>query len=266
MFARGGGLLGDTDADADDGDAVSRARRALAPFILRRLKAEVADQLPAKKRVEVRLALPEGQRKCYAAAVARVRADATAAASSDASTDGLVAALGSAAASSSFTLLRKLAAHPLLVRTRVSDESLAELAAAATASCFYGDTATRAMVDAEVATLSDLAIHRLAVDGGGRFARWFLPPGAARGSAKAAWLADTLPGLIAAGSRVLLFSGWTSVLDILELLLADLSLPFCRLDGSTPVSDRLAICDAFNAEGATPPPSCCCPRGPAARG
>lgn len=45
------------------------------------------------------------------------------------------------------------------------------------------------------------------------------------------------------GHQPLIFSQWTSVLDILEWLLDRLGLPFLRLDGSTAVADRLALVD-----------------------
>ena len=47
----------------------------------------------------------------------------------------------------------------------------------------------------------------------------------------------------AAGSRPLIFSQWTSVLDVLEWLLRQLGLPFLRLDGSTAVAERLSLVD-----------------------
>lgn len=47
----------------------------------------------------------------------------------------------------------------------------------------------------------------------------------------------------AKGSRPLIFSQWTMVLDILEWLLQTLKLPYCRLDGNTAVSERLTTVD-----------------------
>jgi len=47
----------------------------------------------------------------------------------------------------------------------------------------------------------------------------------------------------AKGSRPLLFSQWTSTLDVLEWLLQQLELPFLRLDGSTAVAERLSLVD-----------------------
>ena len=47
----------------------------------------------------------------------------------------------------------------------------------------------------------------------------------------------------AKGSRPLVFSQWTSTLDVLEWLLQQLGLPFLRLDGSTAVAERLSLVD-----------------------
>lgn len=41
------------------------------------------------------------------------------------------------------------------------------------------------------------------------------------------------------GHRILIFSQWTRILDLLEVLLNDIDLKFLRLDGSTPVKVRL---------------------------
>ena len=57
----------------------------------------------------------------------------------------------------------------------------------------------------------------------------------------------------AKGSRPLVFSQWTCVLDVLEWLLQQLGLPFLRLDGSTAVAERLSLVDRCAL------PSCRCP-------
>lgn len=49
--------------------------------------------------------------------------------------------------------------------------------------------------------------------------------------------------LQAKGSRALIFSQWTSVLDILGWLLEMMGLTYVRLDGSTAVADRLSTVD-----------------------
>ncbi len=52
-----------------------------------------------------------------------------------------------------------------------------------------------------------------------------------------------LDTLQAKGSRPLIFSQWTSVLDILGWLLEIMGLTYVRLDGSTAVADRLSTVD-----------------------
>ncbi|MCK6489476.1 MAG: SNF2-related protein [Planctomycetes bacterium] len=60
------------------------------------------------------------------------------------------------------------------------------------------------------------------------------------GSAKLAWLSDTLPELVEEGRRVLVFSQFTSLLDLIELdVLRPAKIRFLRLDGSTTGRDEL---------------------------
>ena len=60
-----------------------------------------------------------------------------------------------------------------------------------------------------------------------------------------------LPDLVDSGNHILVFSQWTRILDLLEVLMEDLDLPFLRLDGSTAVRERQALIDQFNS-GAIP--------------
>ncbi|MBA0805582.1 hypothetical protein Gohar_005081 [Gossypium harknessii] len=66
-------------------------------------------------------------------------------------------------------------------------------------------------------------------------------------SAKCQALAKLLPSLKRSGHRVLIFSQWTSMLDILEWTLDVIGVTYKRLDGSsTQVTDRQTIVDDFN--------------------
>lgn len=55
--------------------------------------------------------------------------------------------------------------------------------------------------------------------------------------------------LCPAGSRVLIFSQWTSLLDIMEWFMQQRGHTYVRLDGSTQVEDRLSLVDRFNEPG-----------------
>ncbi|XP_067951510.1 SWI/SNF-related matrix-associated actin-dependent regulator of chromatin subfamily A member 5-like [Watersipora subatra] len=60
-----------------------------------------------------------------------------------------------------------------------------------------------------------------------------------------------LPKLKAKGSRVLIFSQMTRMLDILEDYCFLRAYEYCRLDGSTPHEDRQESINAYNAEGSS---------------
>lgn len=64
-------------------------------------------------------------------------------------------------------------------------------------------------------------------------------------SSKMVWLKEHVPHMVTEGHRVLIFSQWTRILDLLEVLLEELGMEYLRLDGSTPVSERQALIDTF---------------------
>eukprot|EP01033_Poteriospumella_lacustris_P003447 gene3447-2545_t len=61
-------------------------------------------------------------------------------------------------------------------------------------------------------------------------------------------LRTLLPQLQDEGHRMLIFSQWTRLLDLLEVLLQDMGMDFLRLDGSTPIKERQERIDLFNAD------------------
>jgi SWI/SNF-related matrix-associated actin-dependent regulator 1 of chromatin subfamily A len=67
-------------------------------------------------------------------------------------------------------------------------------------------------------------------------------------SAKFESLRDLLPGLIEEDHRILIFSSWTSCLDLLGCLLQHLDIKFQRMDGSCPADERQRLIDAFNTD------------------
>jgi SNF2 family DNA or RNA helicase len=73
----------------------------------------------------------------------------------------------------------------------------------------------------------------------------------AGGSAKLSLCMELIGECVRSGHRALLFSQFTSMLDILEDHLDAQGIPHMRIDGSTPPVSRLALVNAFNA-GDTP--------------
>jgi len=77
-----------------------------------------------------------------------------------------------------------------------------------------------------------------------------LPGQKAVTSSKVQALVDALLNAAEDGHKALVFSQWTSLLDLIEPALEETGIGFTRLDGST--RDRAAVVDAFQGEGGPP--------------
>ena len=114
------------------------------------------------------------------------------------------------------------------------------------------------MVKTEMEGYCDFDLHQLCVDygltrptGSGPKAgeALILSEEALWASTKMQRLRLLLPQLISDGHRVLIFSQWTRLLDILEVLMNTMDLSFLRLDGQTPVAERQDLINDFNSDG-----------------
>lgn len=72
-------------------------------------------------------------------------------------------------------------------------------------------------------------------------------PGCGAGSGKLELLQEVLQDALDGGHRILLFSQFTSMLDRIDAVLAEQGIERLRLDGRTPIDQRLERVDAFNA-------------------
>lgn len=77
-----------------------------------------------------------------------------------------------------------------------------------------------------------------------------VPGQRAESSSKIQALLDALGDTVADGHKSLVFSQWTSFLDLIEPHLVDLDVRFARLDGST--RDRAAVVNAFQSDAGPP--------------
>jgi superfamily II DNA or RNA helicase len=163
-------------------DAAQRLRRKIRPFVLRRLKSEVAADLPPRSESVVRVALDDRERAIYDAVFAASRAE-------------VLSLLGEGG-----SVLRALEA---LLRLRQ-------------AACHPG----------------------------------LVPGQVAKSSSKIERLVEALVTAVEDGHKALVFSQWTSLLDLLEPSLRNAGIAFERLDGST--ADRGAVTARFQSEGGAP--------------
>ena len=263
------GALGGEDGEDDACELVrahrlARVKEILRPFILRRLKEDVAKELIPKIQEKRIVEMGESQRRQYAAAVEAARNERRRAreAASSKSSSGLPSddadspgggspgggRLTSTKVKALFVHLRKIANHPLLVRERYGDAEVAEIVDVCHRRGVFGHEAPLAKVESHVRSLSDFDLHQLCGEQG-HLSKLCLPVSAFAEAAKTAALVKLLDEIKSKGSRPLIFSQWKIVLDILEWVLRDRGHVFCRLDGSTDVHERQQICDAFNRDG-----------------
>lgn len=168
----------------------------------------------------------------------------------DAQASSLMKGISASEAKHLFTALRKAANHPLLLRVRYNDNATIEkIASIAHAREHFGNQCDLSRVKQEIySSFSDFDIHQLCAEYGGPLASLELQEDALFDSPKMVALKELLPTLIEEGHRILVFSQWTRILDLLEVLMNHMSLSFFRLDGSTPVKERQDMIDRFNRE------------------
>jgi SNF2 family DNA or RNA helicase len=77
-----------------------------------------------------------------------------------------------------------------------------------------------------------------------------VPGQQARSSSKVKALVDALSTAAADGHKALVFSQWTSLLDLIEPELEDAGIAFTRLDGTT--ADRAGVVNTFESDGGPP--------------
>ncbi|CAA7037933.1 unnamed protein product [Microthlaspi erraticum] len=231
--------------NAEDTELITRMKSILGPFILRRLKSDVMQQLvPKIQRVEY-VTMEKKQEDTYKEAIVEYRA-ASQARVLKLSSKSLAKALPKRQISNYFTQFRKIANHPLLIRRIYSDEDVIRIARKLHPIGAFGFECSLDRVIEEVKSYNDFRIHQLLFQYGVNDTKGTLSDKHVMLSAKCRTLAELLPTMKESGHRVLIFSQWTSMLDILEWTLDVIGVTYRRLDGSTQVTDRQTIVDTFN--------------------
>ncbi|CAH8383388.1 unnamed protein product [Eruca vesicaria subsp. sativa] len=234
--------------NAEDTELITRMKSILGPFILRRLKSDVMQQLvPKIQRVEY-VHMERKQEDTYKEAIEEYRAASQARVLklSSKSLNSLAKALPKRQISNYFTQFRKIANHPLLIRRIYSDEDVIRIARKLHPIGAFGFECSLERVIEEVKSYNDFRIHQLLFQYGVNDTKGTLSDKHVMLSAKCRTLAELLPSMKKSGNRVLIFSQWTSMLDILEWTLDVIGVTYRRLDGSTQVTDRQTIVDTFN--------------------
>ncbi|KAJ8528682.1 hypothetical protein ON010_g14647 [Phytophthora cinnamomi] len=259
--------------DGNEQKKCEKVRKILAPFILRREKKYVLSQLVPKTVSVELIKVGDEQRKAYTGLLESVvkRRDAQTALkaaakerkknkSKDQKAERRLRELmdsyaappgGEPSAMSIFTQLRKAANHPVLLRRHfVSDEVLETMSRCLHRAEAFGNQCSMSRVRQELESYSDFELHDLCVQYGAidELRKLQLPMETLLASAKFDYLRKLLPKLQEEGHRVLIFSQWTKLLDLLEVLMSHMDYRYLRLDGSTDVQERQGLIDTYNED------------------
>ncbi|KAF0686234.1 Aste57867_21939 [Aphanomyces stellatus] len=247
----------------------SKIRRILAPFILRRLKKLVLAQMVPKIEIVETVKMTPHQLVVYNTVIQntlarkaakkpvsddpnaekqsrelakllgkRTTAVSTAKGKNDPNSDSNV-----------FTLLRKAANHPTMLRHYYGSADVMDIVARHLyRNGEFGSECSLEMVKTEIDGYSDFDIHQLCLEYAHipEMLSLQLPPEKLLDSAKFDFIRDLLPRLQKDNHRVLIFSQWTKVLDMLETLMIHTKHRYTRLDGSTSIESRQSLIDDFN--------------------
>ncbi|CAA7391173.1 unnamed protein product [Spirodela intermedia] len=247
-------IFANDDADlkkrlnAEDNDLIARIKSIMGPFVLRRLKSDVMQQLSPKIQQVEYVYMVADQSECYNEAICEYRAATQARANKfpSGTTNNNIAPLPNRQISNYFMQFRKIANHPLLLRRVYKDEDVVRVAKKLYPRGVFGFECSLEKVIKEIMNYNDYEIHQLLISYGGIGVEGALSDIHVLGSAKCQALTKLLPSLKMNGHRVLIFSQWTSMLDILEWTLDVIGVTYSRLDGSTQVSERQSLVDTFN--------------------
>ncbi|KAL2091731.1 hypothetical protein ACEWY4_011529 [Coilia grayii] len=210
-------------------DRIDQAKLIMKPFILRRVKSEVLKELPPKEEKVERCSMTPKQKELYAALFSKLKR----------TVPGEKRELCNV-----MMQLRKMANHPLLHRQYYTSDKLKAMSKAMLKEPTHFD-ANPVLIQEDMEVMSDFELHNLCLQYPSiRSHR--LDTDLLLDSGKFNLLTRLLASLKDKGDRVVFFSQFTMMLDIVEVLLKHLDHRYIRLDGSTPISDRIGLIDNFN--------------------
>ncbi|TPX55248.1 hypothetical protein PhCBS80983_g05482 [Powellomyces hirtus] len=241
---------------------IERAQKIMAPFVLRRKKAQVLTELPGKTQ-EVQLCKATArQRELYESIIAESRKSLLEASAASATADASNSTMNGSkpkrgkkkapppaegtrkGLSNVLMQLRKAADHPLLFRRYYTDDKLWLMSQQIMRELEYVD-ANRQYIYEDMMVMSDFELHRLCVKFSA-ISKHRLQPEHWMDCGKIEVLKPMILKMRESGDRILLFSQFVMMLDILEAVLDTMGVRYLRLDGSTGVNERQNIIDSYN--------------------
>ncbi|KAM9888933.1 hypothetical protein OXX79_012513 [Metschnikowia pulcherrima] len=147
--------------------------------------------------------------------------------------------------------LRKASMHPLLFRRIYTDEKIQEMAKRIMGEPQYVD-ANREYIVEDMSVMSDYELNALCEKFPKTLGGYVLEQSKWLDSGKVTKLLEIVRAVISRGEKVLVFSLFTQMLDVLEKILSFANITFVRLDGQTTVDTRQDIIDRFYEDATIP--------------
>ncbi|KAH8412502.1 hypothetical protein KR009_002712 [Drosophila setifemur] len=230
---------GKTDGDQEEVSQfqetqIQRAKRIMKPFVLRRLKKDVLNNLPKKLSLVEKVPMSNIQKQYYHELVEYYS-----------NNKGEICSSSDRAGIAIMMEMRRIANHPLLMRHYFTDENLRGFSKRLARASSYKKTNEQYIFE-ELAVMSDFQVFQMCNKH--ELFDVKIPDNFICDSGKFEYLDSLLPKLKEEGHRVLLFSQFTMMLDIVEHYLRIRKHGFCRLDGSTAVKERQDLITDFNVD------------------
>nr|XP_033814110.1 SWI/SNF-related matrix-associated actin-dependent regulator of chromatin subfamily A containing DEAD/H box 1 isoform X2 [Geotrypetes seraphini] len=214
-------------------ERIAHAKQIMKPFILRRVKSEVLKQLPPKQDHIEFCPMTDKQDQLYADLYNKFKKSIS---SSDKSTE----------LCNVMMQLRKMANHPLLHRQYYTEEKLRIMSKHMLKEPTHCD-ANPDLIFEDMSFMTDFELHRLCQEFTS-INSFKLDMDLILHSGKFCTLERLLLEVKEKGDRVVLFSQFTMMLDVLEVFLKHHHHKYLRLDGKTPISERIHLIDEFNTD------------------
>lgn len=234
--------------------AISKAKTMMTPFVLRRKKAQVLSHLPKKLHKTEFSELTPTQRELYDKHLNEGKANRKERERRKQLTGKEaeeVKKLPILSSSNVLMLLRKAALHPLLFRRLFTDAMLKEMSKKITKEPEYAD-ANSVYIHEDMEVMTDFELDRLCKKFPVTLGKYQLDPKEYLNSGKITPMVTNIKESMQKNEKVLIFSLFTQVLDILETVLSSYKIKFLRLDGSTSVENRQDLIDTFYEDETIP--------------
>lgn len=241
-------------SDADKGynpllaeHAIERAKTMMKPFILRRKKDQVLKHLPRKHNHILHCEMTELQKTLYQQEIKQVMEHRRKI------KEGVKMEKASRNVSKNLIMaLRKASIHPLLFRHIYNDKIISKMSKAIIAEPEYYENGNIEYIKEDMSYMTDFELHKLCCKFPSLY-KFKLQSDEWMNSGKVEQLKSVLHKIIdIQHEKVLVFSLFTQVLDILEFVLSTLNIKFLRLDGQTQVNDRQSLIDRFYEDDTIP--------------